>query len=74
MHCQNDEEECATSGLKQCPFCLNVMKSQCSKAQCRIAVGGKPVMMTVALKGNQKKSKKQIPRRPNTVPDLWYGL
>ena len=39
--------DCEAKGLKQCPYCKDVMKSQCSKAQCKTAsgIGGKPVMI-----------------------------
>ena len=36
---------CEAEGLKQCTFCESIMKSQCSKAQCKLAAGGKPMMI-----------------------------
>ena len=42
-----DSDVCDAVGLKQCPYCKDVMRSQCSKALCRTAAGvqGKPTMI-----------------------------
>ena len=42
--CQCNTPECIITGLKQCPVCLNVLKSSCSKSSCMID-GKKPVMI-----------------------------
>ena len=49
----NCPDECMAQGLKQCPVCSNVMKSQCSKAHCKLVSGGKPKMIIAA--GNKSK-------------------
>ena len=60
------EDECAARGLKQCPVCETVLKSQCNKAQCKL-VAGKPVMRVTAAdkrsKGKRKAVKKSAKRR-----------
>ena len=38
--------KCVVSGLKQCPNCLDVLKSQCSKSACMVD-GQKPIMVNV---------------------------
>ena len=45
--CKCETQKCIISGYKQCPVCLNVLKSQCSKSSC--IVGGKKPIMISAL-------------------------
>ena len=42
--CSCKDKVCKASGLKQCPVCNEVMKSECSKKKCLIN-GIKPLMM-----------------------------
>lgn len=45
--CTCKSTPCQANGLKQCPVCETVMKSQCNKAQCKLVSAGKPVMLTI---------------------------
>ena len=46
--CQcGDSQECKAIGLKQCTVCFNVLKSQCNKANCKLAAMGKPAINKV---------------------------
>ena len=45
--------KCVVSGLKQCPNCLDVLKSQCSKSACMVD-GQKPIMITPATSKTSK--------------------
>ena len=57
---------CEAEGLKQCPYCKDVMRSQCSKAQCRTAAGinGKPAMIVCKNSTNGKTRKKVLSQKP----------
>ena len=48
------DEVCQAAGLKQCPNCKTVMKSQCSKAKCQVN-GVKPTMLIAGKSKSQKK-------------------
>ena len=72
--------ECEAKGLRQCPFCKDVMKSQCSKALCRIAAGanGKPVMIVCGQSANIKVDRTKelpldTPRSKKTKYEEIYG-
>ena len=59
--CQcEDFSECKAIGLKQCTVCLNILKSQCNKANCKLAAKGKPDMIVITRKlkegSNMKKA------------------
>ena len=60
--CACDENDCTVKGFKMCPVCKNVLKSQCSKAMCKIVSNGKPTMIIPAVdqtkKSNQRKNNK----------------
>ena len=49
VECQCGTGSCEAKGLKQCPVCLSVQKSACSKKECVIN-GQKPVMLLPAQK------------------------
>ena len=60
--CTCEQNDCIVKGFKKCSVCENVLKSQCSKAMCKIASNGKPNMITPAVdrtdKSNQRKKSK----------------
>ena len=67
---------CIISGLKQCPVCLDVLKSQCSKSSC-IIDGKKPVMIAapsapsaVPKRATNKEAKRAAKRK---FKDMAYG-
>ena len=62
--CHCEKEECAAINLKKCPVCLNVLKTQCNKKDCKDDDGKPPKMMIVAAKSvsntKPKKMKKVV--------------
>ena len=46
--CEKPNGKCVAIGLKQCPSCKSVLKSQCAKKACRLSDGTKPLMVKVA--------------------------
>ena len=67
---------CIISGLKQCPVCLDVFKSQCSKSSC-IIDGKKPVMVAapsapsaVPKQASNREAKRAAKR---AFKDMAYG-
>ena len=78
--CKCDTNDgCEAKGLKQCPYCKDVMKSQCSKAQCKTASGstGKPVMIvcgkSTVSKGKRTKGVPNENKHKKTKYDEIYG-
>ena len=78
--CKCDKNDgCEAKGLKQCPYCKTVMKSQCSKAQCKTASGitGKPVMIvcaqSAATKGKRAKGSRNVTKSKKSKYDEIYG-
>lgn len=70
---------CEAQGLKQCPYCKDVMKSQCTKAQCKTASGakGKPTMVvcgqTTYLKAKREKKVPSETRSKKLKYEEIYG-
>ena len=71
-------DQCLAIGLKQCPYCKTVLKSQCSKAQCKVASGGKPTMIisnaatiNSGKKEQVKNSSKQPPQKKYRYSDIY---
>ena len=58
INCECDSAICAASGLRQCPQCKEVLKSQCSKKKCQVD-GKKTVMLQTASKGKAVKPKER---------------
>ena len=56
LECVCGESVCVASGLKRCEVCKDVMKSQCSKARCKVDTG-KPTMTPVFYDLNKKRRK-----------------
>ena len=60
-------DQCLAIGLKQCPYCKTVLKSQCSKAQCKVASGGKPTMIisnAATINSGKKEQVKNSSKEP----------
>ena len=71
-------DQCLAIGLKQCPYCKTVLKSQCSKAQCKVAAGGKPTMIisnaatiNSGKKEQVKNSSKEPPQKKYRYSDIY---
>ena len=66
--CSCKSSSCKASGLKQCPICNDVMKSNCSKKKCFVD-GVKPMMVlcsfdtTKKLNRKENKSKKYVAKK-----------
>ena len=58
--CEKGQKECTALNLKQCPVCLNVLKTQCNKKDCKGEDGKPPRMITVAAKSLKTKSKGKV--------------
>ena len=79
--CQCVQDVCKVQGLKMCPICDTVLKSQCSKTMCKIVANGKPKMVIPAfdrnktackdLKKSSAKKSGQVLKR--TVYELIYS-
>ena len=68
------------SELKQCPFCIDVMQSVCSKAACKYEGGVKPRMILVHFdekvktrKGLLKRSIETFECKESNSSDDYYG-
>ena len=74
-----NSDVCEALGLKQCPYCKDVMRSQCSKSQCRTASGaqGKPIMILCDQSGKvepkRKKNTEHKKKPKKTKYDEIYG-
>ena len=71
-------DQCLAIGLKQCPNCKTVLKSQCSKAQGKVAAGGKPTMIisnaatiNSGKKEQVKNSSKEPPQKKSRYSDIY---
>ena len=58
VKCICESRPCAAVGYKQCPICLQVMKSVCSKSKCKVD-GKKPTMILPAAM-NSKEPRRQL--------------
>ena len=79
IRCRNEctckQFPCFASNLRQCPICSDVMKSQCSKAKCKLASGtDKPVMVLVAAKSNRSYHKAKPAKKKQKVDDIYSDL
>ena len=73
--CCCEEIICKATGLKECPVCKDVMKSQCTKAKCKVD-GIKPLMVSCEFdvsKQIQRSSKKLPQRKRQLTYDLESG-
>ena len=48
---------CVVKGLKQCPVCLNILKSQCSTSSCTGENGQKPKMIAPSYSSKRRSNK-----------------
>ena len=71
--CKCGDEVCKAKGLKKCSLCGSVMKSQCSKVNCRIASGGKPLMILPARMNVDVSDKTPAARNKSTVYNAIYS-
>ena len=58
--CSCKTKKCAAAGLKQCPHCLDVLHSICSKSICRKESGAKPDTITIKSIGKANPRKKLL--------------
>ena len=65
--CICSQNPCLAQGLKQCPVCKNVQKSQCNKSKCKIQ-GIKPIMIKLWF-DKQKERKSDKVHDPSSSED-----
>ena len=65
--CCCEGERCQAANLKQCSVCESVIKSQCTKAQCKLIESGKPKMLVAGSQTIPKDAKKTTKRKSKSL-------
>ena len=65
--CCCEGERCQAANLKQCSVCESVIKSQCTKAQCKLIASGKPKMLVAGSQTIPKDAKKTTKRKSKSL-------
>ena len=60
MQCTCDTQPCQAKGLRECSHCHNILKSVCSRTQCRQEDGSKPPMIKPSCEEANPKPKKKL--------------
>ena len=56
--CVCKEDRCLTTGLKECPSCHSILRSECSKAHCK--VDGKKPKMLLPIAATKKRTSRKL--------------
>ena len=70
--CCCEGERCKAANLKQCSVCESVIKSQCTKAQCKLIASGKPKMLVAGGETIRKDAKKTTKGKSRKFEEI-YG-
>jgi hypothetical protein len=70
--CCCEGERCQAANLKQCSICESVIKSQCTKAQCKLIAFGKPKMLVAGGQTIRKDVKKTMKGKSRKFEEI-YG-
>ena len=79
MRCRNEctckQFPCFASNLRQCLICSDVMKSQCSKAKCKLASGAdEPVTVLGTAKSSRSYHKTKPAKKKQKFYDIYSDL